>query len=137
MEKLRKTILYVIIALAAIYFSYCAYFFIANPVHPRYVDCGKVVSKSADEVSIKYGTETKLYLNIQFEETGFKSVECDPTTYFEFKKDEIVCFNLHQETNAWYSIRTLSGVVFLGACGLAAAVLFFRFLSGDFTKRKD
>ena len=45
-----------------------------SKLNPTYKDCGIVSSKSQDEIAIKYGTKTQLYLNIKFEKSGFRSM---------------------------------------------------------------
>lgn len=47
----------------SLYLIFCCYHFI-NESRPTYLDCGKVISRSNDEVRIKSGTQTELYLNI-------------------------------------------------------------------------
>jgi hypothetical protein len=119
---IKKTIRTMVLVFVTTYLGYCVFHFLSNDVHPTYVDCGKVISKSADEIVIKYGTKSELYLNIQFDKTGFKSIECDPTTYFSKKVGERVCFNLHKQTNTFYEMNGLIG--FITLLGLASLLLF-------------
>lgn len=121
-HKIRNFFRIIILVPIALFLLYCTYFFIENPTHPTYLDCGKVISKSTDEVAIKYGTQTKLFLNVQFEKSGFRSIECEPTTYFGTKTGKKVCFNLHQETSLWYGLKSLIGV---SVCGLSILIGIF------------
>jgi hypothetical protein len=105
-------------------------FFIVNPAHPTRPDCGKVISKSQDEVVIKYGTETKLYLNVQFDKEGFKAVNVSPTTYFDTKNGKRVCFDLYLPVSDWYMLRLVFGILFLIVGGVIAIGFFVAFLIG-------
>lgn len=129
-NKIRNFFRIIILAPIALFLLYCAYFFIENPLHPKYLDCGKVISKSSEEVVIKYGTQTELFLNIQFEKSGFKSIKCEPTTYFGTKKGEKVCFNLSQEKSGWYTIKTGIGVLVCGVLILIGIVMLIIYLVG-------
>lgn len=111
----------------SIYLIFCTYFFFTHSFNPTYEDCGKVISKSSDEISIKHGTRTELYLNIQFNKTGFKSVECEPTTYFSKNIGDNVCFDLNKDFNRWYSIKMFTGyitLIILGTIGLIILILY-------------
>jgi len=94
----------VVICILISYPIYSLYYICANPNCPKYLDCGKVISRSTDEVIIKNGTKTELYLNIEFEKTGFRSIECNPTTYFSKKSGDFVCFNLKSPTTIFHEI---------------------------------
>ena len=95
-----KNIVRVISALTVgLYSIYCIFFFFANSHNPTYSDCGKIISKSQDEVVIKYGTSTELYLNIQFEKSGFKSINAKTTDYFHYKKGDTICYDLRQDVS--------------------------------------
>lgn len=127
-----KNILRVITLLPLlIYLIYCSYHVITNEIRPTYVDCGIVVSKSSDEVAIKYGTETELYLNVQFNKSGFRSIECDPTTYFSKKIGQDVCFNLSKDMSTWYEVNYLVGLCVLVVLGVTALVCFIIYLMPD------
>lgn len=89
-----------------------------------------MVSKSQEETIIKYGTQTELYLNVQFNKTGFKSVNVCPTDYFNYKKGDLVCFNLSQDVSVWYHINLLAGVTTLV---ILAVILFGYFVNYLFT----
>lgn len=111
-----------------LFFLYSAYFVIVNPIHPKYEDCGEVISKSNDEVAIKHGTQTELYLNVQFRKSGFRSMEVSPTTYFHNKVGDVVCFDLYQEKSTWYTIFTFAGLCVLLVGAFAGVMGFIWFL---------
>lgn len=98
--------------LIGLYVIYSIFFIITNPLRPKYKDCGEIISKSTDEVVIKHGTSTELYLNIKFNNSGFKSIYVEPTTYFKHKKGDIICFNLQKEMSVCYDIIMFSGYIF-------------------------
>ena len=131
-RTIRKTARVIVLTALVIYSAYCVYFYIANPIHPSYNDCGTVISKSNDEVVIKYGTRTQLYLNVQFEKSGFQSIEVFPSTYFKKQKGDVVCFKMNTKISGWYFIRWVSGIAVLVTAAFAAFVAFIVFLiSGD------
>lgn len=128
LNKIRL-IIYLILGIGAIY---CVYFFLANPVRPTYNDCGEIMSKSSDEVAIKHGSRTELYLNIQFRKSGFKSMEVSPTTYFKHKVGEVICFDLREEKGESYFITSMIGAMILVVIGLIALFFFLGFLIDPF-----
>ena len=96
--KLIKNIVRIITLIPlSLYFIYCSYFVITNFNENTYIDCGTVISRLSDEINIKHGTKTELYLNVQFDKSGFRSIECTPTTYFSKKKGDDVCFKLKKD----------------------------------------
>lgn len=131
MKKLRLFIQCVFFTNLLAYLIYCCIFFVSNPTRPTYLDCGTIVSKSSDEVVIKYGVRTDLYLNIEFEKSGFKSINCEPTTYFSKKVGEKEWFNLFKETSNWYNINMLVGLVTLTVVGIVLIILLLMYLLPD------
>lgn len=127
-EKIAKIVRISIFALIGSFLLYCVVFFWTNPQNPEYTDCGRVVSKSQDEVVIKHGTETNLYLNVQFKNSGFKSVCVQPTTYFKTKVGEKVCFDLDKEVSTWYSIKYLMGIIVQAIIVLVLVIVLIMFL---------
>ena len=91
-DKLRKILKYSLYTIISIYYFYSGYYVYKHPYYTYTKECGKIISKSNDEVNIKHGSRTDLYLNIQFE-NRFESVLVDPTTYFGNEKGEYICFN--------------------------------------------
>lgn len=111
-QYIRKILGYSILG----YFIFSGCYFLLAEHRPTYSDCGIIISKSNDEVAIKHGTRTELYLNIQFEQSGFRSIETEPTTYFQFQKGERVCFNLKKKMPTYHYVFLFSGlctIVFL------------------------
>lgn len=129
-ETIRNIVRTLILAPIACFIVYSMCFFIVHPVHPKYEDCGKVISKSQDETVIKYGTETELYLNVQFKKTGFKSVKVGATTYFGTKVGETVCFDLNKDVGVYYMFTMMAGVFFWAVSGIVALVFLIRYLIG-------
>lgn len=127
-DALRIGIISVLLTWFVIVTAMSVKYFIETPLHDKESQTGTVVSKSADEIIIKYGTQTELYLNVQFDKIGFKSIEVEPTTYFSSEVGERVTFKLTKEQTNLEHIKFLWGfiVVLLGSIGLA--VLFFRWL---------
>lgn len=128
---MKKIISIIILVPLAIYLIYCSYHFITNKINPTFLDCGKIVSKSSDEVAIKRGVRTELYLNIEFKKSGFKSIECEPTTYFSKKIGENVCFHLRQKTDTHYDLSNMIGCVVLVISGFILLVLLICYLAPD------
>lgn len=94
----------------------------------QFKDCGELISKSTDETIIKYGTKTELYLNVQFEKQGFKSINVDETTYFKSKKGEYMCFLFDKEIENIKRINIIIGCIFLIIVSFISLVLFFIWL---------
>ena len=122
---LKNIVRIIVLTPIACFLLFSVYYFLTHEQRPKYLDCGVVVSKSNDEIAIKYGTETKLYLNIEFEKSGFQSIECAPTTYFQQKVGDRVCFDLDEKFNFTHEIKFLVGfLVIVILCVVCAIVLF-------------
>lgn len=98
-----------------------------------YMDCGLIVSRSTDEIVIKHGTRTDLYLNVQFDKSGFRSIKVNPTTYFKYKKGERICFDLKKEISIKQMILITIGEMVIVLCLIVVIFLFFNWL---FTESK-
>lgn len=109
----------------------CVYIFITTDNQPTYNDCGIVLSKSNDEIAIKHGVKTELYLNIQFNKSGFKSVNVEPTTYFSKKVNDRICFDLNESQNWWRNIRWFIGFATLFMLCYILVILFVEYLVSD------
>jgi len=79
------------------FFTYSIYYSYTHKLKDTYLDCGMIRSKSGEEIAIRHGVKTILLLNIDFNKTGFKSIEVDYTTYFKYLKGQNICFNLEKE----------------------------------------
>ena len=123
-----KPKLIVFLSIVGLYALYSIYFSLSNTVHPVYEDCGIIVSKSTDEVAIKRGVSTELYLNINFHKSGFRSIEVGPTTYFKYKVGQSVCFDLDKSVSTTYKILMLSGLVSICILALIAVIAFFFYI---------
>lgn len=115
--NIKNIIRLIILLPLSIYSLYSIYYFITNDIKPTYIDCGIVKSKSHDDIIIKYGTETELYLNIQFKKTGFKSIKCSPTVYFSKNIGDNICFELNKDTTFQHKIISISGLLILSILG--------------------
>lgn len=125
-KNIIRTITLTIIAIVAIFsISYT----LTHEARPEIEDCGEIVSKSDDEVRIKHGYRTNLYLNVQFEKNGFKSMQVNPTTYFKYQKGQRVCFDLYDESTPEYNwIICLLGYAFIILICAVAAFSFIYYL---------
>jgi hypothetical protein len=131
-EFTLKNILRIILgSVTAIFLTYCTVIFFINPETARFTDCGKIISKSSDEVAIKHGTQTELYLNIQFEKSGFKAINVAPTDYFHYKKGENICFDLAEEDQIFGRLTWIIGAINLVLGGF---IILFAFLNYLFTE---
>lgn len=108
------------------YLLYCVFYFANNEVTPTYLDCGKVVSKSNDEIVIKHGVKTELYLNVNFNKSGFKSILCTPTTYFSKKIGDNVCFSLDENVSQWHKTNMLIGFSVIAFLTVVFILLFIK-----------
>lgn len=127
-----KNILRIVtLSVLGIYFSHCVYYFLTNEARPKYKDCGIVVSKSSDEVIIKRGSRTELYLNIQFEKSKFRSVNVEPTTYFSNNVGDYVCFYLDKELSILHNIQIIIGATVLLLLVIIGVAWFIIYLVTD------
>ena len=120
MEKFRLTLRNVIIFITFLFIGHCIAKYIHNDFEPTITErhCGTIISKSNDEVAIKHGSQTQLFLNIQFDKKGFESVEVDPTTYFKYKVGERIRIDF-QENEAFI------GIGFIASWLLIIVVAYF------------
>lgn len=81
-EQLRKVLRYVIFIPLVGFLLYSAYYSLS--VSATHNDCGVIKSKSADDLIIRHGHRTELYLNIEFDKKGFYAKEVEPTTYYKY-----------------------------------------------------
>lgn len=84
--------------------------------------CGVVTHKSSDEVSIKHGSRTDLYLIVDFGEQGVRSMDVGVKTYLTNNVGDRVCFGLTNfETNKIEHPNTFEELVMLIA-GIIALI---------------
>lgn len=120
----KKTVRIILLIILSSYATYCVYYSLRNEIRPEYKDCGVVVSKSSDEVSMKHGSRTELYLNVEFEKSGFRSVKTNPTTYFSNKVGDTVCFYLDKEKPFTHHLTMLIGYIII-ALGIMMSIIAF------------
>ena len=125
---LKNIVRIVLIIPTTLFILYCLYIVIKKEENPTFKDCGIVKSKSYDEVAIKHGSRTQLYLNIQFEKSGFRSIECEPTTYFSKNVGDYVCFELEDKSADSYRVYYVIGLVFLFIIGFACLCLIILYI---------
>ena len=121
----------IILLLLSIYALYSIYYFITNDMKPTYIDCGIVKSKSYDDIIIKYGTKTELYLNIQFKKTGFKSIKCSPTVYFSKNIGDNICLELNKDTTFQHKIISISGLLIISILSSILIGIIIRYIIPD------
>ena len=129
--NIKNIIRLIILLPLSIYLLYSVYYFITNDIKPTYIDCGIVKSKSYDDVVIKYGTKTELYLNVQFEKTGFKSIKCSPTVYFSKNIGDNICLELNKDTTFQHKIISISGLLVLFILGNILIGIIIRYIIPD------
>jgi len=118
MQLNTKNVVRIVLAIPTLMYAvYSIYYFIVNPLKPTYTDCGILRSKSGQEISIKHGSQTQLYMNIDFKESGFKSVEINPTTYFKYKVGDTVCLKLDKYIKYDF-LFSFSGMLFISVLGI-------------------
>ena len=125
-DKIRKILKYSLLLIISIYYLYSAYYVYTHPYFTYTKECGKIISKSNDEVSIKHGSRTDLYLNVQFD-NRFESVLVDPTTYFGNHKGEEICFNFTDKMtfkNFWNYLLFIVISVILILVGIAQFIVY-------------
>ena len=121
MKTLRNAIKGILLGVCV----FCAILVLIQDHYKKYQDCGIVLSKSSDEVTIKHGVRTELYLNIKFRNSGNKAIEVSPTTYFNTDVNELVCFSFNIE-KTWEEITIfIIGAVTLGYTAFMLLIAFF------------
>jgi hypothetical protein len=127
-DLIRYAIL-TIFGIAMFVFSiYSTVYFIKTPHIERTSQVGTVISKSQDEITIKNGSQTELYLNIQFDKVGFKSIEVEPTTYFGSDVGERVSFGLIKEKTGFQFFKFIWGFLIVAVAIITIIVIFIRWL---------
>lgn len=111
MNKFRIIVRTSILLVLAFFVFKSMYIFTVNKQYINHKDTGTIISKSYDEVAIKHGTSTELYLNVQFDKSGFRAMEVGPTTYFKFKKCQRITFDLRDSTEEGNSIYFIMGLM--------------------------
>lgn len=127
-DLIRYTILTIFGITMFVFSIYSTIYFIKTPHIERTSQVGTVISKSQDEVIIKHGTQTELYLNIQFDKVGFKSIEVEPTTYFGSNVGERVVFGLIKEKTGLQITKFIWGFLVSAIAIIALIVIFIRWL---------
>jgi hypothetical protein len=121
---MKKVIGWIILTPILSFLGYSVCYLLMNDTNPTYVDCGVVKSKSSSEVSIKHGSETELYLNIDFDKSGFISKKTAPTTYFSNSVGDRVCFDIKETTTFNHRLLSTIGFIMCGLLFLLSVVLF-------------
>ena len=131
---MKTKIKYLLLLIAILFSGYSSFVAIDYFLMEKtYGDCGFIVSRSTDEIVIKHGTRTELYLNVQFDKSGFKSIDVSPTTYFKYKKGDRVCFDLHKDIPLKQMIFTIIGEMVIFIVVVMSLGFFFIWL---FTESK-
>lgn len=108
-EKIRVIVRWTVLIPIIGFLLYSVVFVTCNPITPKYQDCGAVTMKSNDEVAMKYGTRTELYLLVSFDKSGSRAMNVSPTTYFNTRVGDRLCFMLPEPTSVFYFIKLLVG----------------------------
>ncbi len=96
---MKQIIKYLLLLIILSIPSYCIYRYEVDKPFTKYMYFGTILKHSSDEVSIKHGTRTELYLLIRFDSLYItKAIEVSPTTYLDNKDGDKVCFSLQKQT---------------------------------------
>ncbi len=136
-EKIRNSLLVIVLLAIVTTLSYSVYHNFTIDQHIHIHDCGIIKSKSTDEVIIKYGTNTELYLNIQFEKVGFRAQQTDPTTYFKYKVGDKVCFDWEQRNPEYDNLWGIIGDMTCAMSTIVATLALIYYLIGGFSSKKE
>lgn len=106
---------------------YCTIIAIAFPINPKKQYCGTVIKKFNEEVHIKHGSRTDLYLIVQFK--GFqKAVNVDILTYGNSTINKNICFQLEEKVSNWFRLGQGIGFLVLLVIGSTVIILFVSFI---------
>ena len=111
--NLRNMIRIIVLVPLAIFFMYCIYFTLSGERGKTYKDCGTIVSKEQLIGASGKHLTTNVYLNIQFEKSGFKSIPTSVTDYFQRKEGERVCYDIDYERELKDEIFFLIGLILI------------------------
>lgn len=137
MEKIRITVV-IILLLALFSYSISAiHYFITTDRWIHYKDCGKVVGSSSEDKPIKHGSQTEFYLLIKYEKQGFKAQEVGVTDYYHYK-DSIgkkLCFEQLESnpvmSTTYNSIKHFLGILFIIIYVIVFLYIFINWCVGD------
>lgn len=117
----------ILVSIILAYLTFCTILFSELGLHPTKRECGIVKSKFNEEISIKHGTKTELYLMMQFK-TFEKAIEVDVLTYSKAKVNDTLCFNIPIELSNFYHISLFLGLLVTIIMTLIMAVIIIMFI---------
>ncbi len=99
-----------------------------------HLECGTVIARMSDEVTIKHGVDTQLILVIDWENKPTDDIEVSPTTYYTSKVGNRICFKEDDYVPAHDFVNGFTEMIGLGIVILGPIVLLFVGLIILFTK---
>ena len=111
MINIKNIVRIIVLTPLTIYLIYSIFFFLTKEKNPTYLDCGKVVSKYTDEYVTKSKIKNQFYLVVDFKQSGHRSIDCNPTTYFSKEIGDSVCFNLDTPISNFYRTTWIVGLL--------------------------
>lgn len=108
----------VILGWLFVYSIYSIHFAVTNELWIEYQECGTITGASSEETPIKHGTQTQLYLLMQYDHDGFQAQEVGATTYFQYKDKvgERICFEKSKRNPVIDNNLRNILIYFSGAC---------------------
>lgn len=122
----KETIKTFLIGVLVVYSIFATHFFVTNDLWIEYKECGTVVGSSSEDRPIKHGTQTELYLLMEYDNDGFQAQEVGATTYFKYK-DKVgirLCFE-RSKRNPIIDDSVFMAVYFCSGCASLCIYLFF------------
>ena len=106
-QKAQVITIVVLLAVCAISWVYIG----TTDAFPTQTECGTVLGRPSFEHVHKRSTSVSFYLLVQFDKTGFKTVDCDRDTYHKFDRGNRICFDLPKEPSVTHKILVVWGYV--------------------------
>lgn len=136
--KILNFIRWSILGTILIYFIFCMVLSLTNERFPKETQCGKVLKKSYDEVTIKYGSRTDLYLLIDFYNIPTKAINVTETAYLQAEIGKEICLQLSKQQTFFREISFLLGIIlnWLSVLGVIVFIILFLIYGNKIFKSK-
>lgn len=91
-------------------------------------DCGTLYMKSYEDIVIKHGTRTELYLIVETKNQGLRSKEVGITEYMTTEIGDLVCMDIYVNQGDYHEVYMIIGAFFMVAIVIVALGSFLYWL---------
>lgn len=89
------------------------------------VYCGTIRSTDTKETAVKHGSQTDLYVLVDFDGIGERAIETTPTTYYTAVPGNRICFSLSNEQIYGRNEIGMFDIIWMSISTLGDLILFF------------